>query len=168
MEVQNLNYHWRIQNSYSLYEKLKNNSMFLTLEIPDSFTSDDFCYYDQISNDVCYLFLGSYLKFKTSRTHTSDYKPNLKFIKAHGIEKFIEQQKVRIKLLETMLKKFNDGRSRSYYCRATVLMDPKILEKSIDKASLKIKKEKIKQNDVKSKAKILRAILDEYLEPEGG
>ena len=29
---------------------------------------------------VCYLFLGSYLKFKTSRTHTSDYKPNLKFI----------------------------------------------------------------------------------------
>ena len=80
MEVQNLNYHWRIQNSHSLYQKLKNNSMFLTLEIPDSFTSDDFCYYDQISNDVCYLFLGSYLKFKTSRTHTSDYKPNLKFI----------------------------------------------------------------------------------------
>ena len=80
MEVQNLNYHWRIQNSHSLYQKLKNNSIFLTLEIPDSFTSDDFCYYDQISNDLCYLFLGSYLKFKTSRTHTSDYKPNLKFI----------------------------------------------------------------------------------------
>ncbi|MFC3932879.1 M20/M25/M40 family metallo-hydrolase [Streptococcus dentapri] len=80
IEVQNLNFHWRIQNSHSLYQKLKNNSMFLTLEIPDDFTSDDFCYYDQVSNDVFYLFLGSYLKFKTSRTHTSDYKPNLKFI----------------------------------------------------------------------------------------
>lgn len=80
IDVQNLNYHWRIQNSYSLYEKLKKNSIFLTLEIPESFTSDDFCYYDQVSNEVCYLFLGSYLQFKTSRTHTSDYKPNLKFI----------------------------------------------------------------------------------------
>jgi len=92
--------------------------------------------------------------------------PNLIFIKEHGIEKFIAQQKVRIKLLETMLKKFNDGRSRSYYCKVSALIDTITLKNSIDKANLKIKADKIKQNDVKSKAKILKAILDEYLVKE--
>jgi hypothetical protein len=89
--------------------------------------------------------------------------PNLIFIKDHGIEKFVEQQKVRMKLLKTMIEKFNDGRSRSYYCKASALIDSRMLKDSIDKAVLKIKTGKIKQNDVNSKAKILKAILDEYL-----
>lgn len=92
--------------------------------------------------------------------------PNLNFIKTRGIKKFIEQQKERIKLLEAMIKKFDDGRSRSYYCRASALIDIKILENSIDKAMVKIKDEKIKADDVKSKAKILKSILDEYMVKE--
>jgi hypothetical protein len=38
-----------------------------------------------------------------------------------------------------------------------------MLKNLLDKAILKIKTGKIKQNDVKSKAKILKTILDEYL-----
>jgi hypothetical protein len=104
-----------------------------------------------------------HLKESSSYPSSSKIMSNLIFIKDHGIEKFIDQQKARIKLLETMIKKFDDGRSRSYYCKASALIDPIMVKNSIDKAILKIKTGKIKQNDVKSKAKILKAILDEYL-----
>ena len=45
---------------------------------------------------------------------------NLNFIKEHGIETFAELQKKRIKLLEIMIKNFDDGRSKSFYCRQQV------------------------------------------------
>jgi hypothetical protein len=89
--------------------------------------------------------------------------PNLYFIKEHGIKKFIEQQNKRIKLLETMINRFNDGRSRSFFCRVAIFQEPATLENSIKKATKIIKSEKVKQSDMKSKAKILKAILDKYL-----
>jgi hypothetical protein len=111
-------------------------------------------------------------KFKTERQYqqmkeSSSYPPNrkilpnLNFIKKHGLKKFIQQQKKRIKLLETMLNNFNDGRSRSFFCRAAALLDLKNLKNSLDKAARKIKTDKIKQTDVKSKARIIREILNE-------
>ena len=87
--------------------------------------------------------------------------PNLNFIKERGIEKFMEQQKKRIKLLETMIENFDDGRSRSFFCKVAALFDLTSLRRSLDKAIQKIKTEKIKQNDVKNKAKILKTILNE-------
>ena len=93
--------------------------------------------------------------------------PNLNFIKEHGIEKFVEQQKKRIKLLEIMIENFNDGRSRSFFCKASTLLDLIDLGSSLDKATQKIKTDKIKQNDVKNKAKILKAILNEVALKEG-
>ena len=56
---------------------------------------------------------------------------NLDFIGEHGVEKFIESQKKRIELLETMLKRFDDGRSKSFYCIATTLLPIRDLEKSL-------------------------------------
>ena len=88
---------------------------------------------------------------------------NLFFINDNGIEKFVKQQKVRMKLLKTMIEKFDDGRSRSYYCKASALLDTRTLNNSIEKAILKIKADKIKQNDAKGKAKTLKDIIDEYL-----
>lgn len=87
--------------------------------------------------------------------------PNLNFIKEYGIEKFVEQQKKRIKLLEMMIKNFDDGKSRSFFCKATALIDIAILEKSLNGAFQRIKKDKIKPNDIKMKAKILKEILNE-------
>ncbi|MCK4310774.1 MAG: DUF3795 domain-containing protein, partial [Methanomicrobia archaeon] len=57
---------------------------------------------------------------------------NLNFIKEKGIEKFIEQQKKRIKLLETMMNHFDEGRSKSFYCIATALLSIESLEKSLN------------------------------------
>jgi Protein of unknown function (DUF3795) len=59
---------------------------------------------------------------------------NLRFIKEKGIETFIAQQEKRIGLLETMIKGYDDGRSRSFFCRAAALLDPEILESSLDEA----------------------------------
>lgn len=99
-----------------------------------------------------------YQQLKESSSYPSSKKviPNLNFIKEHGIEKFMEQQKKRIKLLETMIENFDDGRSRNFFCKAAALLDSASLKSSIDKAT-----RKIKQNDVKNKAKILKAMINE-------
>ena len=93
--------------------------------------------------------------------------PNLNFIKQHGLEEFIRQQKERIKLLETMIADFNDGRSRSFYCKSVALLDLVALQDSLDKAIRKVKTDDIKPSDTKTKAKILRGILSEHALKEG-
>jgi hypothetical protein len=104
-----------------------------------------------------------YQQVKESSSYPSYKKvmPNLNFVKTHGIEKFVEQQKKRIKLLEMMIEEYDDGKSRSFFCKATALMDIVHLEESFNKAIQRIKTDKIKPNDMKSKAKILKEILDE-------
>ena len=93
--------------------------------------------------------------------------PNLNAIKEHGIESFLQQQKRRIELLEKMIQDFDDGRSRSYYCRSAALLDPAGLESSLAAAVQKMKVDHIQPNDVKTKARILRGILDELALKEG-
>src|SRR4030042_778479 len=81
------------------------------------------------------------LKESSSYPPSKKVMPNMNFIKEHGLKKFIEQQKKRIKLLETMINNFNDGRSRSFFCRAAALLDLKNLKKSLDEAARKTKAE---------------------------
>ncbi len=110
-------------------------------------------------------------KFKTEQEYqqmeeSSSYPSNkivlqnLGFIKEHGIKVFIDRQRKRIKLLERMIENFDDGRSRSFFCRAACLLDVTSLESSLNKASRKIKTVNIKTDDIKTKARILK----EYLE----
>jgi hypothetical protein len=110
-----------------------------------------------------------YQQLKESSSYPSYKKvmSNLNFIKEHGIEQFIGQQKERIKLLETMIADFDDGRSRSFYCKSATLLDLGGLRDSLDKAIQKAKTDNIKPNDTKTKAKILRGILSE-IALEGG
>ena len=117
-------------------------------------------------------------KFKSEEEYqqlkqSSSYPPykkiisNLNFIKEYGIKKFIKQQKKRIKLLETMIENYDDGRSRSFYCKAAALLDLTILKNSLDKVTQKIKTDNIKPNDTKTKAKILKSILNEIALKKG-
>jgi len=110
-----------------------------------------------------------YQQLKESSSYPSYKKviPNLNFIKEHGIEKFIEQQKKRIKLFATMIANFDDGRSRSFFCKSAALLDLKTLENSLDRAIQKIKTDNIKPNDTKTKAKILKGILSGNALKEG-
>lgn len=104
-----------------------------------------------------------YKQVKESSSYPSCKKilPNLFFIKEQGINKFVEQQKKRIQLLKTMMSKFDDGRSRSAFCKAALFHDLAALANSIEKATEIIKTNRIKQNDMKSKASILRTIINE-------
>jgi len=117
-------------------------------------------------------------KFKSEEEYqqlkqSSSYPPykkiisNLNFIKEYGIKKFIKQQKKRIKLFETMIENFDDGRSRSFYCKAAALLDLTILKNLLDKVTQKIKTDNIKPNDTKTKAKILKSILNEIAPKKG-
>lgn len=125
----------------------------------------------ECSNFPCSKFKSDeeYQQLKESSSYPSYKKvmPNLNFIKKHGIEKFVGQQKKRIKLLETMIENFDDGRSRSFFCKAATLLDLTSLENSFDAASKKIKADNIESNDIKTKAKILKSILNEIALKKG-
>ena len=83
-------------------------------------------------------------------------KSNLLLIQKNGIEPFLEQQQQRINLLEIMLKDFNDGRSKSYFCIATTLLPIEDLEKSLENTKQKIEIDLILDDDYKNKSKILK------------
>lgn len=103
-----------------------------------------------------------YQKLEGSSSYPS-YKnimSNLNYIKENGIETFAEQQKKRIGLLEIMIKNFDDGRSKSFFCRAAGFPDLKKLEDSIEKANQKIRSDNINPDDKKTIAGILKDIIN--------
>ncbi len=93
--------------------------------------------------------------------------PNMTFIKEYGLKKFIDHQNKRIKLLKTMLKSFNEGRSKSFYCLAASLLSVEALENSLEKAEKNLRDRKIRSADLKARAQILRGFLEEYAASEG-
>ena len=62
-------------------------------------------------------------------------------------------------MLERMIAHFDDGRSKSFYCKSAALLDLTTLEDSLNKAIQKTRTENIKANDRKTKARILKDIL---------
>jgi hypothetical protein len=87
---------------------------------------------------------------------------NLEFIRKHGLEKFMAQQRKRISLLETMINKFDDGRSKNFYCLAAALLSTEDIEIALNKAGEKIKESNVKPEDLKSRAGILKKFLNEF------
>jgi len=115
-------------------------------------------------------------KFESLRTNGEEYDsfatyrkvyPKMNFIKEYGLEKFIEKQRKRMKLLQSMLKSFNEGRSKSFYCLAAALLSIEALEKSLENSGRSIKENKIGSDDIKAKAQILRRFLEESAAVEG-
>lgn len=81
---------------------------------------------------------------------------NIDFIQKNGIQSFKEQQNIREELLRKMLAEFNEGRSKSYFCIATTLLDVKELKEIINQAKINSK-----GLDIKSKSKILHSLLNQ-------
>jgi hypothetical protein len=65
-----------------------------------------------------------------------------------------------------MLKDFNDGRSKSFYCISNTLLSIEALEKSIRDSKKKIKSSNVKDDDFKTKATILKDFLKKAAEKE--
>jgi hypothetical protein len=93
--------------------------------------------------------------------------PNLHFIKKHGVARFVEQQRRRIRLLESMLGGFDDGRSRSFYCRAAALLEPRGMEGALRRAERETNAGGFPSQDAKARARLLRALLTERANREG-
>jgi hypothetical protein len=60
-----------------------------------------------------------------------------------------------------MLEEFDDGRSKSFYCLATALLPVTALQESLLHAQKQIKQDKAKSEDIKTRAGILRGLLDD-------
>lgn len=91
----------------------------------------------------------------------------MEFIRQHGLEKFLNQQRERIRILEDLLKNFDDGKSKSYFCLATTLLSIKEIQNAVHETRKKIKKAQIDSQDAKAKSKTVREFLEESAAREG-
>jgi hypothetical protein len=91
---------------------------------------------------------------------------NLNEIKKNGIELFIEQQTMRIRVLESLLCSFNEGRSKSFFCISAALLPIDDLIKIFQEAKIKVQEENLSLKDIKSKSRIIKKIINEYAKKE--
>jgi len=84
---------------------------------------------------------------------------NHEFIKTHGIDSFTSEQGTRISILQDMLTNYDDGRSKSYFCLAAALLPDECLQAAMKEVSF--------EGDIKSRTKMLKAVLQKYAEMEG-
>jgi len=78
------------------------------------------------------------------------------FMQKNGVDEFEKAQKIKENLINGMLREFNDGRSKSYYCIAATVMETGELEEALTLA---------RQNsdglNIKEKTRVLHSVLDE-------
>jgi len=84
---------------------------------------------------------------------------NIAFIQKNGVNEFEKLQKTRENLLKDMLQKFNEGRSKSYYCIAATVLEIEELEEALTKA-----KKDSTGLEIKASSKVLHSILNEIAE----
>jgi hypothetical protein len=70
-------------------------------------------------------------------------------------------------LLEQMLKGFNDGRSKSYYCLSATLLSLSGLEEALQTARRTVASKKVASQDKKARASILKELLKNLAIKEG-
>jgi hypothetical protein len=80
---------------------------------------------------------------------------DIEFIQKNGVAKFEKMQKIREQILKEMLNEFNEGRSKSYYCIASTVMEIEELKEALSKA-----RQHSKGLETKEKSKLLHSILD--------
>ncbi|MFC1533317.1 DUF3795 domain-containing protein [Thermodesulfobacteriota bacterium] len=81
---------------------------------------------------------------------------NIQNIKTIGFDEFLKEQEERKEILEIMLEKYNPGRSMSFYCLASALINIESLNKSINKM----------ENTKEDKPKLLKQSIQELAEKE--
>ena len=87
--------------------------------------------------------------------------PNLYRIKEVGLKIWLKEQKERQLILENLLTNYNEGRAKSFYCTATALMPVSLIGKAISEAMEIMANNRINESDIKSKARILKSIVQE-------
>jgi len=89
--------------------------------------------------------------FKSYQTLEDD----IIFIQKNGVREFENVQKTREQLLKVMMRDFNEGRSKSYYCIAATVFGIEELRNSLTEAG-----ERSVGLEIKQKSRVLHSILD--------
>ncbi len=99
-----------------------------------------------------------------SRRKVAEWIPavsNLRQIKDVGLDSWLTEQKERQRLAEDLLQNYNDGRSMSVYCKVCARMPIELIKSGIREAKNKLASEQVYEADVKSKAKIVKATIED-------
>ncbi len=96
--------------------------------------------------------------FKCYQTQERDVSA----IQDGGVAKFETEQIEREQLLDEMLRGFNDGRSKSYFCIAATVMETDELKQALVEAG-----RESRELDIKGKARALCKVLDEIASKNG-
>ena len=89
--------------------------------------------------------------FKSYETLEDD----IAHIHKYGIGEFQKAQETKERLLRDMLREFNEGRSKNYYCVAATVLKVDELKGALDEA-----RQRSKGLDMREKSKLLHSILD--------
>ncbi len=81
---------------------------------------------------------------------------DIAFVRKNGAEAFEKTQKKREHLLKEMLREFNEGRSKSYYCIAATVMETGELEAALSEA-----RKHSEGLEIKERSRVLHSLLDE-------
>lgn len=86
---------------------------------------------------------------------------NLENIKKLGIENFLRQQRIRMEILDTILREYNEGRSKSFYCLASTLLPLADLRKALIEMEEKIKTEDNEDIEIKEKSTLFKKLINQ-------
>jgi hypothetical protein len=84
---------------------------------------------------------------------------NLHQIKEVGLESWLREQEERRALLEELLQNYNEGRSMNLYCKVCARMPVDLIKKAAEEAIEKLASEKLDKSNMKSKARVLKAVI---------
>jgi len=82
-------------------------------------------------------------------------------IRRIGLGGWLKEQKKRRLILEEILNRYNEGRSMTLYCTAAALMSINSLREAITRTKEIIVERKVENSDLKTKAKILKSIIQD-------
>jgi hypothetical protein len=87
---------------------------------------------------------------------------NIAYAREHGAKAFAKYQADKAKLLHELLDEFNEGRSKSFFCRAATVLEIDEL-----KAALKKGRNESKDLGLKAKAKLMHMIIEDIAKKQG-
>lgn len=74
---------------------------------------------------------------------------------------------MRMTFLQTALVRYDDGRSKSFFCLAAALLSLESLTVALAKAEQEIKEKSAGDDDLRNKARIIKSILNKLAAEEG-
>jgi len=83
------------------------------------------------------------------------------------MEDWLEKQRKRRLLVEELLDNYNEDRSMSFYCLATMLMPPELINEAVNKLKKRLASNQLNSLDIKAKAKALREIIQSLAQEHG-